>query len=69
MHSKSAKQQRQLWCFALSILGSGGVAATQHKLQYDRPPLPGSCRDTCSFRSTFAIAVSRWIPLQTAFPG
>jgi hypothetical protein len=69
MHTKSAKQYRHLWCFAPSISDSGGVAAAQHKDQHDRPPLPGSYRDTYSFHLTYTVAVSRWIPCKTAFLG
>jgi hypothetical protein len=71
MHTRSAQQQQQqqLWCYTPSISDPGGVAATQHKVQHDRPPLPGSYRDTYSFHLTYMATVSRWIPRETAFLG
>lgn len=47
MHQKTKTDQRQLWCFARSISGPGGVAAAQHKDQHDRPPLPGLPLSAC----------------------
>ena len=36
--------------------------ATHRRLQNERPPLPGSCRDTYCFEGTCLNSVSRWIP-------
>lgn len=69
MHTKSASEYRYLCCFAPSISAPGGVDASHHKVQHDRPPLPGSYRDTYSLYLTYAVAVSRWILQRTAFSG
>ena len=54
MHSKSAQQVQQSWCFAVSISGPDGVAAAQHKDHHDRPPLAGLPRSACQKANVFA---------------
>lgn len=47
MHTKSASEYRHLCCFAPSISVPGGVDAAHHKVQHDRPPLPGLPLSAC----------------------
>jgi len=56
MHAKSARRYQRLFCFAPSISVPGGVDASHHKVQHDRPPLPGLPLSAGRFIEVFANA-------------
>ena len=45
-----------------AVVALGGSGASHRMHQNERPPLPGSCWDTCCFYWFYAFSVSRQIP-------